>query len=119
MSGLLVKEGVVFRRFTPGLLRILDALSSIALSGRALVPGMPDDLVITSANDSTHLPSSRHYRDEALDVRSKSFTTRAAKDIFAMTLRARLGPKFTVLFESEGTEHEHFHVQVRKGGTYP
>jgi len=113
------KPGVIFKRFTPALVRILEALDSIALSGRALVPGMPEDLVITSANDSTHSPTSRHYRDEALDIRSKSFPTRASKDLFRMTLQARLGPKFTVLFENEGGEQEHFHAQVRKGGTYP
>ena len=119
MGVIVVKPGAVFKRFTPGLVRMLEALMSIALSGRELVPGMPEDLVITSANDSTHGSGSRHYRDEALDVRSQSFTTRASKDIFRMTLQARLGEKFTVLFENEGTDSEHFHCQVRKGGSYP
>ena len=36
-----------------------------------------------------------------------------------MTLQARLGEKFTVLFENEGTDSEHFHCQVRKGGQLP
>jgi len=116
---IVVKPGVVFKRFTPALVRMLEALQSIGLSGRELVPGMPEDLVITSANDSTHGPGSRHYKDEALDLRSKSFPTRASKDIFRMTLQSRLGPKFSVLFENEGGEQEHFHCQVRKNGTYP
>lgn len=119
MSTIAVKEGATFRRITPALVRILEALVSIAMSGRALVPGMPDELVITSVNDSTHLPTSRHYRDEAMDLRSHSFPNRASKDTFLMTLQARLGPRFTVLFEGEHTEQEHFHVQPKKGTTYP
>lgn len=119
MSTIVVKEGAIFRRITPALVRMLDALDSIALSGRELVPGIPDELVITSVNDSTHTPTSRHYRDEAMDLRSKSFPHRAAKDLFQMTLQARLGPRFTVLFEGEHTEQEHFHCQPKKGTTYP
>ncbi len=119
MATLVCKDDVRFRAFTPGLVRILSALDSIALSGPALVPGLPDELVITSANDSTHGPSSRHYKDEALDVRSRTFPNQASKDLFRMTLQSRLGPKFTVLLEGEHTANEHFHVQVKKGGTFP
>jgi hypothetical protein len=116
---ILVKDGATFRQITPALIRILGALESVVLEGRALVPGLPPDLVITSVNDSAHAPTSRHYRDEALDLRSKSFPTRASKDTFLKTLQARLGAQFTVLFENEHTDNEHFHVQVRKGGVYP
>ena len=119
MAVIRCKTGVRFRQFPPGLLRILEVLGQIALDGQALVPGLPNELVITSANDSEHLPTSRHYRDEALDIRCKSFPNQATKDIFCMTLRARLGPKFTVLHEYPGGEQEHVHIQVRKGGTYP
>jgi hypothetical protein len=119
MTEIHVKPGVVFKRFTPALIRMLGALESIALEGRGLVPGMPDELVITSANDGTHSALSRHYRDEALDVRTKSFPNRASKDQFRMALQCKLGPKFTVLLENEGGAQEHAHIQVRKGGTYP
>lgn len=119
MTALLVKPGVTFKRFTPALVHILNTLLQITQEGRELVPGMPEDLVITSANDSTHAANSRHYRDEALDIRSKSFPHRAAKDLFRMNLQSRLGPKFTVLFENENGPQEHFHAQTRKGGTYP
>lgn len=116
---LLVKPGVTFKRFTPALIHILNVLLQITQEGRELVPGMPEDLVITSANDSTHQSNSRHYKDEALDIRSKSFPHRASKDLFRMNLQTRLGPKFTVLFEYEGQAQEHFHAQVKRGGTYP
>ena len=116
---LLVKPGVTFKRFTPALIHMLNVLLQIAQEGRDLVPGMPEDLVVTSANDATHATTSRHYKDEALDIRSKSFPHRAAKDLLRMNLQARLGPKFTVLFENEGGAQEHFHCQVKRGGTYP
>ena len=119
MSEIHVKAGVIFKRFTPALIRMLGALDSIALSGVASVPGLPDVITITSANDGKHAENSRHYKDEALDVRSKNFPTRASKDLFRMQLGCRLGPKFTVLLESEHQANEHLHVQVRKNGTYP
>ena len=114
MSVLRVKQGVVFKAFTPALLRILGALESIATQGRTAVPGLPDDVVITSANDGTHMVGSSHGRDEALDIRSKSFPNKATKQQFEWELKARLGPLFTVLFEYEGTEREHWHVQRKQ-----
>jgi hypothetical protein len=116
---ILVKPGAIFQAMTPALIRMLGALESVMMEGRALVPGMPADLVITSVNDSKHLPTSRHYRDEALDLRSHAFPNQGSKDTFRMTVQARLGPKFAVLFEDKDTDNEHFHIQVRKGGTYP
>ena len=76
------------------------------------------DVVITSANDSTHGQKSRHYTNEALDLRSKSFPSVVAKQKFTALLRAELGPAFTVLFEGAGTPNEHWHLQTKKGTTY-
>jgi hypothetical protein len=39
--------------------------------------------------------------------------------VFIMTLQARLGPKFYVFLEAEGTDNEHGHCQVKKGCVYP
>jgi hypothetical protein len=91
---------------------MVDALKLVA---RDPAVTLPDALVITSGNDSTHGANSRHYRDEAIDVRSKSFPSRASKLAFVKRLEAALGDRFRVLFENDGTENEHFHVQVRKG----
>ena len=76
------------------------------------------DLVITSGNDSTHGPGSRHYTDEAIDVRTHNFTSREARRNFRVRWEAALGPQFRVLLEHEGKPNEHFHAQVRKGHTY-
>ena len=113
MAGLTCKANVRFKRFTPALLRIVNAVYLVA--GRTSdVP----DIVITSANDSTHGEKSRHYSDEALDLRSRSFPSPTAKLRFAALLRAELGPAFTILYEGGGTPNEHWHVQPRKGTTY-
>lgn len=75
-------------------------------------------LVITSANDGQHMPTSRHYRDEALDIRSKTFASNAGKYRFRSDFERALGPQFRVILEGLGTENEHFHAQVRKGHEY-
>lgn len=116
MSVVTCKTGVRFKGFTPGLCRLLTVLTELASEGGA---DLPAALVITSANDSTHGPTSRHYRNEAIDIRSKNFTSHAAKLQFRADYEARLGPKFRVLMESVGTPNEHFHAQIKKGGTYP
>ena len=81
--------------------------------------GPIDNLVITSINDGAHGPGSRHYTDEAIDIRSKNFPSEAVKREFRMELEAYLGPKFRVLYESAGLDNQHFHVQVRKGMRFP
>lgn len=83
----------------------------------------PANLVVTSVNDGQHsqVPKSRHYTNEAIDVRSKNFNTREAKTHFAFRLEMMLNAHqqhkncFSVIYEQEGTQNEHFHIQVRKG----
>ena len=98
-------DSVKFKRFTNGSLIILNALMELSKSYA---------IVITSANDAKHLSNSKHYTDQAFDIRSKIFT-KQKKAQFVKDLQVLLGPKFTVLLESIGTDNEHFHVQVRKG----
>lgn len=113
----LFKETVRLKRLTPALKTILDALYTIDEQG---IAEFPKDIVITSGNDSqSHSAKSRHYSDEALDVRSKNFKDNNAKAHFILKLQSLLGIKFTILFESKGTANEHFHVQVKKGETFP
>lgn len=110
------KSTVRLKRLTPALLTMLNALYAADLEK---LVGQPEDLVITSGNDSTHAANSRHYTDEALDVRSKTFINEATKEQFRVTLEANLGPQFRVLHESNGTPNEHYHIQVKKGQTFP
>jgi hypothetical protein len=98
------------------LLRTLGTLDALhARASRSLYDG---DIVVTSGNDSTHGAGSRHYTDEAIDVRTHNFTSRQAKRDFRQRWEEALGPQFRVLLEGEGTPNEHFHAQVRKGHVY-
>lgn len=110
-----VKTSVRFKRFTPAMLRMLVALQDLTRSNGGIVP---DVLVITSANDSNHAKDSRHYTDEALDLRTHNFANAGCVARFVALLEKQLGPQFTVLLEDEGNENQHVHCQVRKGLTY-
>lgn len=86
--------------------------------------GLPSELVVTSINDSKHMMGSRHYTNEAVDVRSKSFQSQISKEKFRGAFEDALNRhptdpnKFRVLFEDEGTDNEHFHAQVKKGAIF-
>lgn len=85
---------------------------------------LPSEIVVTSINDSTHKTGSRHYTDEAIDIRSHNFATHSEKMDFLIMLRSMLNSnmrdpaKFMVILESEGTPNEHFHAQVVRGQTF-
>lgn len=79
----------------------------------------PDNLVITSINDGEHMKDSRHYTNEAIDVRTHNFLTTQMKQEFRREFEKFLGPKFRVILESLGTDNEHLHIQVRKGMEFP
>ena len=108
------KATVRLKRWTKAIHRMFDAVEQ-TMNMFVWCP----EIVITSINDSVHGAKSRHYTDEAIDLRTRNFTNEADKIAFIIELRAELGPKFTVLHESRGTSNEHIHVQVVKGGTYP
>lgn len=113
MAALTCKPSVRFKAFTPALLRLLRGVWTVAL-GCTDVP----EIVITSANDSTHGEGSRHYSNEALDLRVHNFLSGEARGRFVAALRAELGPAFTVLLEAAGTSNAHIHCQPKKGTSY-
>ena len=108
-----VKDGVLFTKIAPAGFRILEAISVTArLSGM--------DLCITSACDGEHSgPNDPHHRGEAYDVRSHDLTQQQ-KDIILGYFTSQLPlNNFYYFLESPGTDNEHFHLQVKKGTTYP
>ena len=107
---LTIKAGVRFDRDSLALGRLLATL--------LLVPEPPwwkagSPLVITSGSDGSHLPHSKHYRGEALDLRVWGLTASQREDLRAH-IETALGKKFRVL-----DEVDHLHAQVRKGQSYP
>jgi hypothetical protein len=114
MALLLCKPTVRFKGFTRGLVRILVAVQRVAEITRM------KEIVITSANDGKHSqrPRSRHYSNEALDLRSRNFRTATARRLFLQRLRRELGERFYVAYEGHGKPSAHIHVQPRRGTTY-
>lgn len=87
--------------------------------------GFPELIVVTSVNDSTHSKNSKHYTNQAIDIRSHNFPNSKAKEMFRSLLEQhlnnhpRLPKRFRVLIEDEGKDNEHFHCQVAKGKQFP
>lgn len=99
-----VKENVIFRTLRPEIYKIFEVIED-AWSPYGVDP------VITSAADGIHKRDSFHYRDLAIDLRSKTLPTAEAKVKVLTDLRHELGPEYDVLFENEGEENEHFHLE--------
>ena len=114
MARVTCKASVRFQGFTRGLIRILVAVQRVAERTRM------KEIVITSANDGQHSqrPRSRHYSNEALDLRSRNFQTATARILFLQRLRRELGERFYVAYEGHGKPNAHIHVQPRRGTTY-
>ena len=66
---------------------------------------------ITSANDSKHKLQSKHYVNQALDIRSKDLSEQQ-KDQILEELKKRLNPiGYDVILEGRGSSWEHYHVE--------
>lgn len=106
------ERGVQFARIAPGGFRILAALDSCC---RAI--GV--DLVLTSGTEGVHSgPEDPHHRGEAYDVRSHDLEPALRQRVLAWIV-LELGDGFYAFLEAPGTANEHFHLQVRRGRTYP
>ena len=112
------KAGVRLKKINKALTFMLNVI----LHSHELSTRVPPVLVITSINDGRHSKNSRHYTDEAIDLRSKNFPSKNSKIRFRKRLEEDLNsfsgystPKFRVLLERLGNPNEHFHIQVKKG----
>ena len=89
--------------------RILTMMAAIANVAQGL--DEPVDVLITSGNDSVHMQGSLHYKDAALDIRSKNFPNATAKRHFMAAVLKRLGSGYQMILESDGKVQEHFHLE--------
>lgn len=113
MADLRCKGSARFVRFTPAMMRMLNVLYTQAKHVTDV-----DSIVITSANDSLHMKDSRHYKDEALDLRTHHFSSSQAVELFANELRIAFSSAFTVLHEDKGGPNDHLHIQPKIGTVY-
>lgn len=104
------KDGVEFGVIAPGGYKILAALRTIAST-------FPKDVTITAGTNGQHKKTSRHYLGLAYDVRSHDQTS-DEKMSFLAQLNILLGAKFYYFLEDEGTDNEHWHIQLRSTASF-
>lgn len=115
---ILFKDSVRIKVFSPVIRDILVGLERFCRYHSDICPSQ---LVVTSINDSTHKEGSKHYINQAIDVRSKNFESwnkRKFKDLLTQYLNLDAPNRYTVLLESENMDNEHFHIQLAKGTMY-
>lgn len=100
---ILIKDGVVFKRFTHEVFSILPILADV-------FNAYGKDCIITSANDGIHKVNSKHYLDLALDIRTKHLLDSIQKHQVYEALKKRLGNQYVVLLEKLGEPGEHIHI---------
>jgi hypothetical protein len=107
------KDGVQFTQIAPAGFRILSALDQTAAK-------LDVNLIITSACDGIHSgPEDPHPHGKAYDVRSHDFEPEQKDKILSNVMNELGWNHFYGFLESPNTDNEHFHVQQKKGTTYP
>jgi hypothetical protein len=125
MSVLRIRSGVVMRQLAPAGARILSAVADLATRTSY-------DWELTCATEG-HAAGNPHTRGEAEDFSLTPFPNSAAIAAALKTLRAALGPAYTVLLEYPEAPDDpilaplatvnphatgpHLHVQIKKGTT--
>jgi hypothetical protein len=97
----------------------LDILENSALQTQEEL-GYPEELHVTSINDSRHGTNSKHWRELAIDMRTKGarkndMGSTARKRAFRKRWEQNAGARFRIILEHLGTDNEHLHGQVRLG----
>lgn len=69
------------------------------------------EIVITSANDSTHAPGSAHYYGAAIDIRTKGLPSKIKTTIFNTLKKMFPLPPWFLQLEFSGGLMEHIHLQ--------
>lgn len=99
-----VKEGVVFKTLEPAIYSKLGAIDSIFKAAGVWA-------VITSAADGKHKQDSFHYKDLALDLRSRDLPNEQVKLEVLQALKDALGENYDMILENLGNPSEHFHIE--------
>lgn len=103
---LLFKSDVKINGARPELLRALA--TAVEIWEQCGVP----ELVVTSINDGQHMKLSKHYRGEAMDLRTHNVREEGRDpEILRAHLAASLGKDYDVILEFTNTEREHLHVE--------
>lgn len=115
------KDGVRLNLQSGAIRHLLDTLAKVATSSLGRQALAYDDITITSGNDGQHSQHSKHYRDEAIDIRThnlKPAMRERFRAYYESALNATTPGHWRVLHEQVGSANEHLHAQVAKGRTF-
>ena len=93
------KEGTRVVELNDALLKMLEGIDKVFL----VLGHVP---TITSVNDGTHMQGSKHYSNEALDLRTRDFPVEEHK-LVRDSLAKILGPEYDVVLEKDHIHLEH------------
>lgn len=83
---------------------LANKLNEIALVCK-LVNGVNYEMTITSGNDGVHMKNSKHYKNEAIDIRTRDMSQENAI-LTKVWLKKWLGLNYDVILESN-----HIHIE--------
>ncbi len=110
MNRITLKAGVSLKNLKPAGIVMLYALQRVAETRDVY-------FVITATDNGKHDPNSKHYKGEALDVRSNTFSNEMARKLMYDVMEILGLEYFYGLLEDYDKPNEHFHFQKRKGIT--
>jgi hypothetical protein len=105
MKRIYLKAGVVFFEINEFYFKVFSAL----FKAEDLIK---KPMIITSANDGKHITNSKHYKHEAIDIRTKHLTEDEKDKLFRFLIE-ELEAGALVIFEERGKENEHIHIQTK------
>ena len=100
---MIIKNGVIMQVLKMPMQKVLGVADKVYK-----VHGQ--ELVVTSALDGTHSPTSLHYYGYALDFRTRYFKDDLESWQVLKEIQSKLGDDYTCIFEGN-----HIHVQYNKG----
>ena len=68
-------------------------------------------MTITSGNDGKHMKNSLHYKNYAIDIRSKDMRM---KEYTVYKLKKMLGNSYDIFLESHNQPNEHIHIEYEQ-----
>jgi hypothetical protein len=101
MALLKIKSTVVVPKVVVIAAAVINAANTLRLK---------QDMVITSGSEGTHMVGSLHYKDRALDFRTKHLSP-AEKNTLVKAVKRRLGTDYDVILENADGTNEHLHVE--------
>ena len=104
--GVSIKPGTNIRNLDPAIVPAISAVAGASYSLRLTAP------TITSGRDRQHHVGSLHPKGDALDFRGNNISVPQGQTL-AKNVRAQLGSKYDVLFETSRDDpaNNHLHVE--------